>query len=61
VEVELPNGTKRGLVNTNHSGGEFSMPYSLPVGSVIILSMVEREIYRQTVSTPVEALAVDGL
>jgi beta-lactam-binding protein with PASTA domain len=61
VEVELPNGTKRGLVATNHSGGEFSMPYSLPVGSVIILSMVDREIYRQTVNTQVESLSVDGL
>jgi len=50
VEVELPNGTKQTLVSTNHSGGEFSMPYKLPGGSVIILSMVDREIYRQTVA-----------
>ncbi|MCL1927714.1 MAG: PASTA domain-containing protein [Treponema sp.] len=49
VEVELPNGSKQTLANTNHSGGEFSMPYKLPSGSVIILSMVDREIYRQTI------------
>jgi len=54
VEAELPNGTRQGLVSTNHSGGEFSIPYKLPAGSVIILSMVEREIYRQTVKAPVE-------
>ena len=54
VEVELPNGSKQTLVNTNHSGGEFSMPYKLPSGSVIILSMVDREIYRQTINAPLE-------
>jgi len=54
VEAELPNGTKQGLVSTNHSGGEFSIPYKLPSGSVIIVSMVEREIYRQTVKAPIE-------
>jgi beta-lactam-binding protein with PASTA domain len=61
VEAELPNGTKRGLVNINHSGGEFSMPYQLPAGSVIILSMVNREIYRQTVQSQTEALSTDTL
>jgi beta-lactam-binding protein with PASTA domain len=61
VEVELPNGTKQRLVNTNHAGGDFSMPYRLPIGSVIILSMVDREIYRQTVNAPVESLSVDQL
>jgi beta-lactam-binding protein with PASTA domain len=49
VEAELPSGARQGLVSTNHAGGEFSIPYVLPSGSVIILSMVDREIYRQTV------------
>jgi beta-lactam-binding protein with PASTA domain len=61
VEAELPNGIKQGLVNINHSGGEFSMPYKLPAGSVIILSMVNREIYRQTVQSRTEALSTDML
>ena len=56
VNVELPNGTRMTLVNTNHSGGEFSIPYKLPSGSVIILLMVDREIFRQTVKAPVENL-----
>jgi beta-lactam-binding protein with PASTA domain len=50
VEAELPNGTKQMLVSTNHSGGDFSIPYKLPANSVIVLSMVDREIYRQTVT-----------
>ncbi|GHV85453.1 PASTA domain-containing protein [Spirochaetia bacterium] len=61
VEAELPSGTKRALVSTSHSGGEFSVPYSLPAGSVIILSMVDREIYRQTVAAPLETLSADNL
>jgi len=55
VEAELPNGTKQTLVSTNHSGGEFSMPYRLPGSSVIILSMVDREIYRQTIAAAAAA------
>ena len=54
VEVELPNGSRQILTSTNHSGGEFSIPYQLPYGSVIILSMVDREIYRQTIRDSVE-------
>ena len=56
VEAELPNGTKLILVSTNHSGGEFSMPYALPSGSVLVLSLIDREIFRQTVKAPVENL-----
>jgi len=54
VEANLPNGSRELLANTNHSGGEFSIPYRLPSGSVIIISMVDREIYRQTVRAAVE-------
>ena len=54
VEANLPNGSRQILASTNHSGGEFSIPYKLPSGSVIILSMVDREIYRQTVKAPIE-------
>jgi beta-lactam-binding protein with PASTA domain len=61
LEAELPNGTRQQLVSTNHSGGEISLPYRLPVGSAIILTMVNREIYRQTVSAPVESLSADEL
>jgi beta-lactam-binding protein with PASTA domain len=56
VEAELPNGTRQILVSTNHSGGDFSVPYKLPTNSVIVLSMLDREIYRQTVM----AVSMDG-
>jgi beta-lactam-binding protein with PASTA domain len=49
VEVEYPNKNKQTLVSTNHAGGEFSMPYKLPAGSTLILSMVDREVTRITV------------
>jgi beta-lactam-binding protein with PASTA domain len=54
VEVNLPNGAKQSLANTNHSGGDFAIPYRLPYGSVISLSLVDREIYRLTVKEPAE-------
>ncbi|MDR2471244.1 MAG: PASTA domain-containing protein [Treponema sp.] len=61
VEAELPNGNRQGLVSTNHAGGAFSVPYRLPAGSVIILSMVDREIFRQTVAAEVESLSPEEL
>jgi beta-lactam-binding protein with PASTA domain len=50
VDVEFPNKNRQTLVSTNHAGGEFSMPYKLPAGSVLILSMVDREVARTTVA-----------
>ena len=61
VEAELPTGARQNLVSTNHSGGEFSMPYKLPAGSVMILSMVDREIYRQTIRASVENSSAEGM
>ncbi|MDR0600640.1 MAG: PASTA domain-containing protein [Treponema sp.] len=61
VDVQLPGGARRNMVSVNYPGGEFIIPYSLPAGSVIILSMLDRELYRQTIKTPVEALSTDGL
>ena len=58
VNAELPNGSRQTLVNTNHSGGEFSMPYKLLFDSVLTLSMVNREIFRQTVNVPLENLSM---
>jgi beta-lactam-binding protein with PASTA domain len=49
VDALLPGGGKRRLAALNHSGGEFSLPYRLSEGSTIILSILDREIYRTTV------------
>ena len=59
VEAELPNGNRQILASTNHSGGEFSIPYKLPAGSVIILYMVDREIFRQPAGVLVESFTID--
>ncbi|MDR2552801.1 MAG: PASTA domain-containing protein [Treponema sp.] len=61
VEALFPGGDRRRLVSVNYPGGEFTLPYSLPGGSAIILSMMDREIYRQAVTAPVEELSMEGL
>jgi beta-lactam-binding protein with PASTA domain len=52
LEAILPSGERRTLLTVAYLGGEFTVPYQLPVGSVLILSMLNREIHRQTVTVP---------
>jgi beta-lactam-binding protein with PASTA domain len=61
LEALLPSGERIMIFTIEYPGGEFTVPYRLPVGSVLILSMVNREIYRETVNPPVEALSPDQL
>jgi beta-lactam-binding protein with PASTA domain len=49
LESLLPSGERRSLLAVNYQGGEFTVPYRLPTGSVLILSMLNREIHRETV------------
>jgi beta-lactam-binding protein with PASTA domain len=49
LNVLLPSGEIQLLVTTNFSGGEFTVPYELPPGSVLVLSMLGRELYREEV------------
>ncbi|MDR1399995.1 MAG: PASTA domain-containing protein [Treponema sp.] len=49
LEALLPSGERRRLINVPYLGGEFAVPYRLPIGSVLILSMLDREIHRETV------------
>jgi len=49
LEALLPTGERRLLFTVNYTGGEFTAPYKLPVGSVLILSMLNRELHRETV------------
>jgi len=46
VDAMLPGGGRRRLAAINHLGGEFVLPYKLPEGSVLVLSMLDRELYR---------------
>jgi len=49
LEAELPSGERQRLFTVNYTGGEFTVPYRLPAGSVLILSMLNRELFRETV------------
>ena len=61
LEAQLPSGERRRLLATEYSGGTLTVPYELPIGSVLILSMLNREIHRETVFLPVEPLYLDQL
>ncbi len=47
LEALLPTGERRRLIATDHPGGPFSAPYHLPEGSVLILSILNREVLRE--------------
>lgn len=49
LEALLASGERRELIAVPYRGGEFTVPYYLPVGSLLILSMLNREIYREVV------------
>ena len=61
LDAQLPSGDRRRLLAAEYSGGELTVPYELPLGTVLILSMHNIEIYRETVIRPVETLSLDQL
>jgi beta-lactam-binding protein with PASTA domain len=61
LEALLPQGERIRLLSVEYAGGELKVPYHLPLGSVLILSMLNREIHRETVTLPAEALSPDQL
>jgi beta-lactam-binding protein with PASTA domain len=61
LEALLPSGERRRLFSAEYPGGELTVPYRLPAGSVLILSMLNREIYRETVVVPPEDLSLEQL
>ena len=50
LESVLPSGERQRLLSVQYAGGHLSVPYNLPAGSVLILSMLNREIHRETVT-----------
>ena len=50
LEALLPSGDRTRIISVDFPGGKFTVPYRLPVASVLILSMMNREIYRETVT-----------
>jgi len=61
LESILPNGETRRLLSVQYPGGVLSVPYRQPVGAVLVLYMLNREIHRETVVNSVEALPMGRL
>jgi beta-lactam-binding protein with PASTA domain len=55
-EALLPGGERRILAEVEFPGGGFTMPYQLPPDSILILSMLNRELCRETVQLPADSL-----
>jgi len=49
LDALLPSGERVRLLTVNYSGGEFTVPYKLPSETVLVLYMLNRELYRETV------------
>ena len=49
LEALLPAGERIRLFTVNYSGGDFTVPYKLPSGTVLVLSMLNREVHRELV------------
>jgi len=56
LESILPGGARQRLLSVQYGGGKLSVPYLQPSGAVLVLSMLNREIHRETVAIPVESL-----
>lgn len=61
LDAILPSGERRKLVQVQYPGGEFTFPYRLPIGSILVLSILGREIYREQVEVQVDRLFLDQL
>ena len=44
LEVISPMGERTPLLTVRHPGGLFTVPYDLPVGSMLVLSVLDREV-----------------
>jgi len=49
LEALYPSGERIRLFTVDYPGGNFTVPYKLPVGTILVLSMLNRELYRETV------------
>ena len=49
LDAVLPSGERRRIISVEYLGGNFSVPYKLPIVTVLILSMMNRELHRETV------------
>ncbi|MDR2543026.1 MAG: PASTA domain-containing protein [Treponema sp.] len=49
LEALLPSGERRMLFSVNYMGGIFTVPYKLPAETELVLSMLNRELYREKI------------
>jgi beta-lactam-binding protein with PASTA domain len=49
LEALLPSGDRIRLISVDYPGGKFAVPYRLQANSTLILSVMNREIHRETV------------
>ena len=49
LEALLPTGERIRLFTIDYPGGDFTVPYKLPLGTILVLSMLNRELHRETV------------
>jgi len=49
LEALLPSGELQRIISVNSVGGLFTVPYKLPSGTTLILSMLNRELHRETI------------
>jgi beta-lactam-binding protein with PASTA domain len=61
LEALLASGERIRLIGVEYPGGEFTVPYKLPLGSTLILSMLNRELHRETVNLRTEDLSPEQL
>ena len=59
LEAVIPGGQRQQLLSVQFAGGRLAVPYRLPAGTMLVLSMLNREIHRETVSPPVAAMPMD--
>ena len=50
LESILPSGERQRLISVQYPGGMLSVPYRQPAGAVLVLYMLNREIFRETVT-----------
>jgi beta-lactam-binding protein with PASTA domain len=63
LEALLPSGERTELIGVPYRGGDFTVPYRLPKGTVLVLSMLNRELHRETLIPPEnpDSLSLDQL
>jgi len=51
LDALLPTGERRRILAVKHPGGDFTVPYQVPKGTVLILSVLNRELLREEVGS----------